>query len=84
MFTDNFYTIGEVAEALKLSRSTVCRQARNATLPPLHEGFLRFRGDQLRRCIESGMPWRVLDGDLLGFVPQELLDSGLPIKAVRL
>jgi len=67
MFQDEFYTMGEIAKALKVSRATVLRRVRDGTLPPPLDGINRFLGENLRRSVGSGRRWvSVSDPEPLG------------------
>lgn len=56
-FEDEFYSMGEVAKTLKLSRATVLRRVRDGVLPPLVDGLRRFRGEDLRATVGCRRTW---------------------------
>jgi excisionase family DNA binding protein len=60
VFEDAYYSINELARALKVSRATVLRRIRDGVLPPMIDGIKRFRGVDLNKAIGSGKAWRDL------------------------
>ncbi len=55
---DDGFGIAEIAERLRISKSTVCYHARRFGIPPQTQFGKRFNWDEIRRIYESGVSLR--------------------------